>query len=129
MTRHPTRGRERPARRTALATERWIDSRPSVRISILTCPDGASNATLTPGPWRRPTLGRRDSDWRLAGGRGIRRDFGGISGGTSGVLSNLSWRAIEFDGTTAPKTGCRRRGLRVPEWRPRCGFGDCGGWI
>src|SRR5262249_3474678 len=81
MTRHPTRGRERPAWRTALATERWIESRASVRISILTCPDGESNATLTPGPWRQPTLGRRDSDWRLAGGRGIRRDFGGISGG------------------------------------------------
>src|SRR5215472_15237284 len=39
MTRHPTRGRERLAWRTALATERWIESRASVRISILTCPD------------------------------------------------------------------------------------------
>src|SRR5262249_47392764 len=132
MTRHPTRGRERPAWRTALATERWIESRASVRISILTCPDGIKRDfdSRTLAPTNPGATGQRlEISRRQGNSAGIRRDFGGISGGTSGVLWNLSWRAIEVYGTTAPKAGCRRRGLRVPASSPRCSFCDSGGWL
>src|SRR5215471_9299942 len=89
MTRHPTWGRERPAWRTALAPNDGLKVALQSGSQYSLVPIGESNATLTPGPWRQPTLGRRDSDWRLAGGRGIRRDFGGISGG-------YKWGALEL---------------------------------
>src|SRR5215470_10125003 len=84
MTRHPTRGRERPAWRTALATERWIESRASVRISILTCPDGIKRDfdSRTLAPTNPGATGQRlEISRRQGNSAGLRRHFGGYKWG------------------------------------------------